>query len=751
MPFFSGRARPISRTASNGSHTATATATAPLSPQQQQQHPQQHPQRQYPLRNVCLSDNELLSRLHQCDAALALQTALADPLSSWDASHRTSCISLSATARRETFELSTRLKNDTKAQHLHTTPSPSSSPSSSTTSSSTSGVFEVLAVGCIACSAHELVGVLRPTSEPEFNTAMKAVYGRRFIYGSLVHDLERPTAHPPNVNGTHHVTVKTACFARPHVLLTRNEQWCFLDSFQPTTFAPVASEADLSKGFSILRLSLSPQDVATGKAVEGRVSHIANLSTLVVVDTVPAVSKDVSDGTSTKLRVVFYASTRTPSHASSSSSSSSSSSASAHHQSQHLSSASEKATRARAVAFAHGIARLPAVVRRRRLGVQVFASEALVNAVPDTSLHSNTRCVACTKGLRLSAIVRRARRCHLCAYSVCRTCWSREPIETSSGHVVMLGVCTRCLEWVDRCDYSNVRDGSRGVLRIVDDSEFEGPPAAPSRPLLGHSFENDLAAEATKEAAVTVIKMLLGRHKAEDGPVALTRGANEGPVQDEKREYMSAVEAYFRRRTTDAPRAEDCVLANAVERSYAVHPADAQVGSPPAPIPANEVARLEWITRVRLMDYNEPLPELDIICSFLRREMGFFCVMVTIVGATHQLVLSCTMAELVHALLPREHTFCQHLMMGTAPFIVRHPEADIRFYNLNPVKFQGAKYYCGIPVVGPDGLVVGSICCVHTSTMDITRMQYDTLVRFGEIASRIIRTKAEAMQQTSWE
>ncbi|KAE9072375.1 hypothetical protein PF005_g18056, partial [Phytophthora fragariae] len=95
-------------------------------------------------------------------------------------------------------------------------------------------------------------------------------------------------------------------------------------------------------------------------------------------------------------------------------------------------------------------------------------------------------------------------------------------------------------------------------------------------------------------------------------------------------------------------------------------------------------------------------------------------------------------------LLPREHTFCQHLLMGDAPFIIKNPEADVRFYNMNPVTRQGVKYYCGIPITGPNGIMVGSICCVHSAPMDITRSQYDTLVRFGEIASKIIRVKAEA-------
>ncbi|POM78229.1 GAF domain containing hypothetical protein [Phytophthora palmivora] len=209
--------------------------------------------------------------------------------------------------------------------------------------------------------------------------------------------------------------------------------------------------------------------------------------------------------------------------------------------------------------------------------------------------------------------------------------------------------------------------------------------------------------------------------------------------------YMSAVQDYFDRRAREAPAAKDCVLSNAQQRNYPLHPMDKS--SPSAPIPENEKARLECIDKYGLMDLKEPMPELDIICSFLSKELGFFCTMITILGDTHQLIVSCTISDFLHAMLPREHTFCQHLLMGDAPFIIRNPEADVRFYNLNPVKNLGIKYYCGIPITSPDGIMVGSICCVHNTAMDITRSQFDTLVRFGEIASKIIRVKAEAKLQ----
>uniref|UniRef100_M4B9H8 GAF domain-containing protein n=1 Tax=Hyaloperonospora arabidopsidis (strain Emoy2) TaxID=559515 RepID=M4B9H8_HYAAE len=694
MPFLMSRSSPTPTTTSS-SNTSTATSLSP----------------QDPRRKVLISDEELLGRIHQSESTLALKTALSDPVSSWDSSRHLSCIGLSATARRETFELSSRMKqNGGKGA----TP------------------FEVLTVGCIACSPQELVSVLYPHNENDYNVTMKAVYGRQFIYGSIVQKLNTK-ASKALIPASHHLSVKTGCFARSR-MLGRNEQWCFLDYFQPTTLGTSPRSSPLSSpitestppGFSISRVSLSKHELAAGKAVEGRVDQLDHISTLLVVDTVPAVSKDVSDGNSTKLRVMFYAASNGRQHSSTST----------------ASSASDKVTRARLVALAKGIPRLPAVVRRRRLGVQVFASQSVVDLQPATK-RQNARCISCTKGIRLSAFMQNARRCQLCAYNVCKACWSRENIETTNGCLVALGVCNRCLEWVDRCDYSNVQDGSRGPLRIVDDPAPSRD--SESRPSFGQGFRDDLAVESTKEAAVTVIKMLLDRSITTDEALERDRVKAHG---GEENGYLSAVEEYFERRAREAPAAEDCILANSQQRAYALQPTDDFV-SPPAPIPENEVARLECVNRLGLMDWKDPMPELDIICSFLSKELGFFCTMVAIVGETHQLVLSCTMRELVQTLLPREHTFCQHLVMGDAPFIVRHPEADIRFFNLNPVKFQGAKYYCGIPVVGPDGIMVGSICCVHSSAMDITRTQYDMLVRFGEIASRIIRIKVEATKCSS--
>ncbi|CAH0494119.1 unnamed protein product [Peronospora farinosa] len=654
---------------------------------------------QDPSRKVLVDDEELLARVHEAKSSVALKNALSDPLDAWDSTKHTSSIRLGSGLGREIFELSARA------------------------SGINGNGYEVLTVGCIACSRQELLSILSPPDEIEYNAAMKGLYGRKFIYGSVVQTLNANQLKGSMPDGDQ-LTVRTGCFARSKIL-AHNEQWCYLEYFQPTTDSVTdsLSSPTTSQGFSITCLSLSEQELAVGKVIGRRVDQIDGITVLLVVDTVPAVYKDVSDGKLTKLRVMFHAMYTG-------------------HKEPVAGHASDKMVRARLVALAEGIPRLPVVVRRRRLGIQVFAKQSVDVPVPAAEAQ-NWRCISCTKGLRLTALVRRTRRCQLCAYNVCTACWSSENIENSNGLVVTMGVCNRCLEWVDRCDYSNVQRGRQGTVQIIDDPE----PSEISlrRPPVGQSLRDDLAVESTKEAAVTVIRMLLNRSKtAANAPYnSITERA--GSDVDDEEMYMSAVEEYFQRRASEAPAAADCVLANAKQRTYPLHPMDP--GSPSAPMPENETARLACIDNLKFMDINDPMPELDIICSFLSKELGFFCTMITIVGATHQLVLSCTIRDLVQAKLPREHTFCQHLLMGDAPIIIRNPEADIRFYNLNPVMRQGVKYYCGIPIMGPDRIMVGSICCVHNSAMDVTRSQYDTLVRFGEIASKIIRVKAEAKLQ----
>ncbi|KAG7380560.1 hypothetical protein PHYBOEH_011392 [Phytophthora boehmeriae] len=566
-------------------------------------------------------------------------------------------------------------------------------------SNSTSDCNEVLAIGDIACSPQELVSALRSSDESDYNSAMKGLYGDQFIYGSVVHVVNggREVLAVPE---GHQLAVKTNCFVRSRVF-ARNEQWCFLEYFEPNGKAKRRSGA--SQGFSIAFVSLAEQELTAGKAVRDRIDQLNGITALCVVEPVDDAKK---------VRVTFHGLYTEMNNATGGV-------------------ATAKMTQSRLLALAEGIPRLPAVVRRRRLGSQVLADpSAAANKEAQ-----NSRCISCTKGLRLSTLTGLARRCHLCSYNVCTSCWSRENVETYNGHVTQLGFCRRCVEWVDRCDYSQIQIERRGPVRIVEDPV--------GRETLGKSFRQCLAVENTKAAAVTVIKMLI---KCESlGTRTTCTTSDESVIDEDDDGYMTAVQEYFNRRAREAPAAADCVLANAENRTY---PLELSEGLPSAHFPTNELARLECVNTLGLMSLNDPIPELDIICSFLSKELGVFCSIITIVGDMQQLVLSCSIPDLAQILLPREHSFCQHLLMGDAPLIICNPEADVRFYNLNPVTKMGLKFYCGIPIMS-QGFMVGSVCCLHDAPVDITRSQYDTLQRFGPIASKIIQIKADAKRSTS--
>ncbi|KAF4042911.1 GAF domain-containing protein [Phytophthora infestans] len=613
-----------------------------------------------PSRKVLVEDDDLLRRVRSSRPAETLKRALTAPTSSWGHRKRLPSIQLgSSDPGVEDFVLSSRIASEG---------------------------FEVLTIGDIACSPQELTSILCPRDESDYNATMKGLHDDQFIYGSVVHVLNGEEAHL-SMPESHQLTVRTGCFLRSR-LLARNEQWCTLEYFQPTV------DDDSSQGFSISILSLSDKELAAGKVIGDRVTQLDDINGLFIVDSMPA-----SEGAN-KVRVIFHLR-----HCG---------------KNKRDGSASTKVVRDRLVSLAQGIPRLPVVVRRRRLGTQVFAHQSAQVEM------QNTCCIACTKGLRLSTWIRLARRCQLCAHNVCTSCWTRQSVETCNGRVEEMGVCRRCLEWVDSCNYSHIQ--VRGPARIVED------PVSQKR-RWGQSLHESLTGDATREATMTVVKLLLSPADERN-----SKAENTDTVKDED-DYMAAVEEYFFRSSERAPAAKDCVLANAQQRTYPLHPMDRS--SPSAPIPDNEVARLTCIDRLGLMDMKEPMLELDVISSFISKELGVPCVMITIVGETHVLVLSSSVLEHVQTLLPREQTFCQHLLMGDAPFIIRNPEADIRFHNMNPVTREGAKFYCGIPVVAPNGVVVGSICCIHTAPMDITRSQYYMLKRFGQIASKIIKVKSE--------
>lgn len=174
-----------------------------------------------------------------------------------------------------------------------------------------------------------------------------------------------------------------------------------------------------------------------------------------------------------------------------------------------------------------------------------------------------------------------------------------------------------------------------------------------------------------------------------------------------------------------------CILSNAVTRTY---PVDTEAGLPVGPIPPNEANRIEAVIEQRLLA-SRGSEELVLICELAARELNCMAALVTIVGNTLQYVLASNSPFFQDADLPREHTICQHLLMGDRPMLVQHPEADIRFSSLQLVVDYGIQFYAGFPIFSDDGLsVVGSLCCLDVRSREMTQSQYSTLLHLTRIS-----------------
>ncbi|MFH5924534.1 HWE histidine kinase domain-containing protein [Roseomonas xinghualingensis] len=77
--------------------------------------------------------------------------------------------------------------------------------------------------------------------------------------------------------------------------------------------------------------------------------------------------------------------------------------------------------------------------------------------------------------------------------------------------------------------------------------------------------------------------------------------------------------------------------------------------------------------------------------------------------------------------LPLDGAICPHGLMVQDLLVMRDAGQDPRFRNNPLVKWNGARFYAGAPLITPDGFPLGTICVMDTKPRDITPAQGRTL------------------------
>lgn len=114
------------------------------------------------------------------------------------------------------------------------------------------------------------------------------------------------------------------------------------------------------------------------------------------------------------------------------------------------------------------------------------------------------------------------------------------------------------------------------------------------------------------------------------------------------------------------------------------------------------------------------------------RALGFPNAMVNILDAEYQHTIS-SAAGTDRAVQARSETFCDTVIRTSGPLVVEDAARDPRFIGHRSVIEEEIGTYVGIPLVGRESLIVGSVCVVDPRSRQVTADQVARLTEFAGI------------------
>ena len=182
-------------------------------------------------------------------------------------------------------------------------------------------------------------------------------------------------------------------------------------------------------------------------------------------------------------------------------------------------------------------------------------------------------------------------------------------------------------------------------------------------------------------------------------------------------------------------------LEDAVQRVYKTTAAitDAML---PAPTPPNEDERLAELEGLNLLDTDSEA-DFDQVTARLTRLFNVPMALVTLVDKDRQWFksqagLPADLAETRST--SRDISLCGHVIAKDEVLIVRDLARDPRFANNPFVKENGLRFYAGVPLRGPNGFPIGSLCILDTKPREMTRQEQELLKMIaGDVMEQIKR------------
>jgi predicted PurR-regulated permease PerM/methylmalonyl-CoA mutase cobalamin-binding subunit len=182
-------------------------------------------------------------------------------------------------------------------------------------------------------------------------------------------------------------------------------------------------------------------------------------------------------------------------------------------------------------------------------------------------------------------------------------------------------------------------------------------------------------------------------------------------------------------------------LDNAVQRIYKMTAAitDAML---PAPTPPNEEKRLAELDGLNLLDSPKEA-EFDRVTERLTKLFNVPIALISLIDKDREWFKSQTglPSALAEAgFTARDVSLCGHVIARDEVLIVRDLARDPRFANNPLVKENRLRFYAGVPLRGPNGFPIGSLCILGTEPRELTKQEQELLKMIaGDVMEQIKR------------
>ena len=151
-------------------------------------------------------------------------------------------------------------------------------------------------------------------------------------------------------------------------------------------------------------------------------------------------------------------------------------------------------------------------------------------------------------------------------------------------------------------------------------------------------------------------------------------------------------------------------------------------------IPANDKERLASLRSLGLVD-TPPEERFDAVTRLATTIFGLPISYISLVDETKQYLKSRVGLDFCES--SRETSFCGHAILENEPLIIPDTTKDERFADNPQVTGQPfARFYAGLPLRGPGGFNIGTLCLMDTKPRDFSPENIKALKELGVIAER---------------